>query len=74
MSVTFAGVTVGPLVRNLRDGLNLKVILSSVEGDIIFSFIKEKEVLVYMDLIFTHFNLKDRQHLKKDIKLPVQKC
>jgi hypothetical protein len=44
MSVSFAGVTVAPLVGYLRGGLKLKVTLSSVEGQITFSFTEEKEV------------------------------
>jgi hypothetical protein len=69
MSVTFAGVTVGPLVGNLRGGLNLKVTLSSVEGQITFSFTEENEVLAHVDLKFTSPDPNNRQHLEKDIKL-----
>ena len=65
MSVTFAGVTVGPLFGNLRDGLKLKVTLSLVEGQITFSFTEEKVVLAHVDLKFTSLDPNDRQHLER---------
>ena len=68
ISITLAGFTVGPLVGNPKDGLKLKVDLTSVGGEITFSLKNLKqgnEVWAYFDL---KFNSSDLEHHQKPLQ------
>jgi hypothetical protein len=64
ISITLSGVTVGPLAGKVKDGLELKVDLTSVGGQITFCHKnpkQEDEVWAYYDLKFNSSDFKVHQ-------------